>query len=248
MIQRKLTIAAPVVAVTLTVLLGIGGGVAFAQQVPPPTLSGESFHQDIPTLTSGTCTETESGGTFDAGGTATGPYPGTFQETGSYLVINDQSGHVISADLTMSFTIDSPLGRVTGTKRSTAFGSSCGFSPPDGSFTFNTEPDSFVSTDTYNAKILTASGAFTDTGLFQAFLYPSDLGGFTERFESALAAPQQLLPTTKAQCKNGGWRQFGFKSQGRCVAFVILTKVCNVLERHGHHLKFCPPTPPVARP
>ena len=29
------------------------------------------------------------------------------------------------------------------------------------------------------------------------------------------------LPTTKAQCKNGGWRNFGvFKDQGDCVSFV----------------------------
>jgi hypothetical protein len=28
------------------------------------------------------------------------------------------------------------------------------------------------------------------------------------------------LPTSKEQCKNGGWRQFGFKNQGQCVAFV----------------------------
>jgi len=54
-------------------------------------------------------------------------------------------------------------------------------------------------------------------------------------------------PASKDQCKKGGWKQFGFKSQGRCVAFVILTRVCDVLERHGHHLKFCPPTPPMAR-
>ena len=163
---------------------------------------------------------------------------------------SDQSGHVLARDLTMSFTIDSPLGRVTGTKHSKSFGSSSSFLVTDGPFTFNTDPSGFFITDTYIAKILTGSGAFIDTGLFQAFLYPSDLGGFTERFESQLAAPQQLqqlLPTTKAQCKNGGWKQFGFKSQGRCVAFVILTRVCNVLERHGHHLKFCPPTPPVAR-
>jgi hypothetical protein len=31
-----------------------------------------------------------------------------------------------------------------------------------------------------------------------------------------------LLPSTKAQCKNGGWRNYGamFKNQGQCVAFV----------------------------
>ena len=27
-------------------------------------------------------------------------------------------------------------------------------------------------------------------------------------------------PTTKDQCKGGGWQQFGFKNQGQCVAFV----------------------------
>jgi hypothetical protein len=32
----------------------------------------------------------------------------------------------------------------------------------------------------------------------------------------------QPLPTSKEQCKNGGWRDFGdtFKNQGQCVAFV----------------------------
>jgi hypothetical protein len=32
----------------------------------------------------------------------------------------------------------------------------------------------------------------------------------------------QPLPTSKDQCKNGGWRGFGdtFKNQGQCVAFV----------------------------
>ena len=28
------------------------------------------------------------------------------------------------------------------------------------------------------------------------------------------------VPTTKAQCKNGGWKQFGFKNQGQCIKFV----------------------------
>jgi hypothetical protein len=33
-------------------------------------------------------------------------------------------------------------------------------------------------------------------------------------------AAQLPLPTSKEQCKNGGWREFGFKNQGECVAFV----------------------------
>ena len=38
-----------------------------------------------------------------------------------------------------------------------------------------------------------------------------------------IAVVDAQVPTTKAQCKNGGWKQFGFKNQGRCVAFVILS-------------------------
>jgi hypothetical protein len=31
----------------------------------------------------------------------------------------------------------------------------------------------------------------------------------------------QPLPTTQAQCKNGGWRNFPqFENQGLCIAFV----------------------------
>ena len=30
----------------------------------------------------------------------------------------------------------------------------------------------------------------------------------------------QALPTTKDQCKDGGWRDFGFKNQGQCIKFV----------------------------
>jgi hypothetical protein len=187
-----------------------------------PTLSGESFHQDIPTITSATCTDTELGGTFKASGTATGPYPGNFQESGSAVTLIEGS-HGVSDDLRISFTIDSPVGRVTGTKHSTNFAtessSICNEGPNAPVFGFNTTPGVFVSTDTYDANIVTTSGAFTDTGLFQAHLYPSFLGGFTELFQSALAAPSLI---SKDQCKNGGWRNFGatFKNQGACVSFV----------------------------
>src|SRR5690349_12420023 len=33
-------------------------------------------------------------------------------------------------------------------------------------------------------------------------------------------ADAQPVPTTVAQCKKGGWRQFGFKNQGQCIRFV----------------------------
>jgi DNA-binding beta-propeller fold protein YncE len=33
-------------------------------------------------------------------------------------------------------------------------------------------------------------------------------------------SPLARVPTTKEQCKHGGWRQFGFKNQGQCIRFV----------------------------
>ncbi len=51
-------------------------------------------------------------------------------------------------------------------------------------------------------------------------------------------------PTSMKECKNGGWRDFGFRSVGECIKFVFLTRVCEALERKGHHPHFCPPAPP----
>ncbi len=51
-------------------------------------------------------------------------------------------------------------------------------------------------------------------------------------------------PTSIKQCKNGGWHDFGFKNPVRCILFVVLTRICGVLERHGHQPPFCPPAPP----
>jgi virginiamycin B lyase len=33
-------------------------------------------------------------------------------------------------------------------------------------------------------------------------------------------APVSNAPTSKEQCKHGGWRRFGFRNQGQCIAFV----------------------------
>jgi Tol biopolymer transport system component len=32
--------------------------------------------------------------------------------------------------------------------------------------------------------------------------------------------PNSTIPTSKVECKNGGYKHFGFKKQGRCIAFV----------------------------
>jgi hypothetical protein len=54
---------------------------------------------------------------------------------------------------------------------------------------------------------------------------PADLAAGLESWLSVIAgdlvvhdAPARL--TKKKQCKEGGWRDFGFRNQGRCVAFV----------------------------
>jgi hypothetical protein len=64
-------------------------------------------------------------------------------------------------DLAASFSISSPVGRVTGTKLSSNFGSSCGPSddPNANNFAFNTgNLQGFAAADTYEARISTASG------------------------------------------------------------------------------------------
>jgi hypothetical protein len=45
----------------------------------------------------------------------------------------------------------------------------------------------------------------------------------------------QQLPTSKEQCKKGGWKNFGttFKNQGQCVSFVEAEK--NAPHSHRHH-------------
>ncbi len=62
-----------------------------------------------------------------------------------------------------------------------------------------------------------------------AFRAPSDCSPISPPFTVPLTSGRAvvfdvpLLPTSKAQCKNGGWRSYGtmFKNQGQCVAFVV---------------------------
>ena len=85
---------------------------AAAEVVAPPTMSGEAIHDPIPTLTSPVVCSPDQppyqiAGTFEADGTATGPYPGTFRETGNVKVIIVE-GHVTSTQLDIVFTSNPP--------------------------------------------------------------------------------------------------------------------------------------------
>jgi hypothetical protein len=63
-----------------------------------------------------------------------------------------------------------------------------------------------------NTNLWTTVG-WTHPALFPTVFFQDDLG-FTATFSSP-------LPTSIAQCKNGGWKTYGvFKNQGDCVSFV----------------------------
>ena len=68
-------------------------------------------------------------------------------------------------------------------------------------------------TDVHVETIL-GLGAGGSGGLFEN----ADVASFSETFFSDLA--RGVLPTTKAQCKNGGYEQLGFKNQGECLKAV----------------------------
>ena len=155
-------------------------------------------------------------GTFSASGPATGPYPGTFTETGSYTWDDTTGAFTLAA----SFTITANDGTiVTGTKSYPVAGS-----------TFNYFDDmcNVDVTTAYSATIQTSSGAFHDEGLVETILSSPtapDPNDFEEGlFASGLPATTPLppaLPTDKTQCTNGGWRTYNvFKNQGDCVSFV----------------------------
>ena len=92
-------------------------GAVEAHAATPPPLAGETFTSlrvSGSTLT-GTCTGDGNEGSlnFSVSGTANGPFPGTFTESGSFTIA--PNGTV--TDFSSTFTIASTSGNVTGLKR-----------------------------------------------------------------------------------------------------------------------------------
>ena len=104
--------------VTACLILGVLGlGTVEATAATPSSLAGESLtSQDVSgsTLTGG-CTGNGNEGSFNfsVSGTATGPFPGTFTESGSFTT--PRSG--VLSDFSSTLTITSTAGTVTGSKR-----------------------------------------------------------------------------------------------------------------------------------
>ena len=76
----------------------------------------------------------------------------------------------------------------------------------------------------YTATIQTPTGNYRDEGTSNlSVTYDGTTGIVTleETFDSALTQPELIVPTSKADCKNGGWQKYSqFKNQGQCVDYV----------------------------
>ena len=170
---------------------------ATAAKPPPPppnnpTLTGENFTGTITSVSNMNCNQgdTSSSYSFDASGTAIGPYPGTFTEhvnvsqtnngISSYpasfpggidATFNENQGTL--SQLTANFTITSATGTVMGTKTLTANAGDFGVCASSATisiagFPFGTTPaEDFIAQSgnlTYNATITTAAGTSQDSG------------------------------------------------------------------------------------
>ena len=115
--------------IVATVFLGVilvSAPGAMAQTAPPLTLTGETLHSaGASTFTTTASCNPNGTSTFSyqTSGIATGPYTGTYTETGTVTVgpqpivpgVTSAPGGLVTS-WTASFTITSPTGNVTGTK------------------------------------------------------------------------------------------------------------------------------------
>ena len=174
-----------------------------ASAATPPSLTGEVFSPGG-AATGDTCAASGTA-TITGSGTATGPYSGTYTESLTFTY----SGNTMTSG-SATFTITTADSTVTGTEQ--VVGSEV-FCLDDGGFASKFDT-------TYSATISAPAGKFHDEGTWGGFVN-SDFG-FGGSFTSTLPnGPIPLAPTSKDQCKNGGWQSFGvFKNQGDCVSFV----------------------------
>jgi hypothetical protein len=178
--------------------------------------------------------------TWSSSGTALGPYPGTYAESGTVTMDGPDpaSGRGPVTSFQAQFTITSATGTVTGTKTLAASPSLargvCLSNPPVGTLAAGMILDA-----TYQAHISTPTGTADDQGTAagtQLILCntpapttdvcgnPGNGESFFEAFLSTqITQGPPPAPTSKDQCKKGGWKNYpalGFKNQGDCVSYV----------------------------
>jgi hypothetical protein len=195
--------------------------VAQAAAEAPPSLVGEHFAW-VPNPTDVLTANCDPFGTstvsWSTSGIATGPYPGTFTTTGS-ATFGPISGFPIA--FSESFRIDSPLATVRGqtiNNDDAAASTTCNellanvAVVPPGAY--------------YAAVIIPVDGgpAYIDNGLSYTYaggLPSGTLFDYQKGFDYSFGVAP-FVPTTKDQCKNGAYLDFGglFPNQGACVSYV----------------------------
>jgi len=235
------------------VLISAALPAATVASTPPPTLTSEFLSAwpiplneagsslDVVASCNATGTSTIA---WSAAGNAYGPYPGTFVETGTATIgpLDGSAGYVNGIPLGQVlsidafFTIDSPVGQVSGSKRLTTSAGSQGgcadltnFTLPDGSGPVNGEFRRLFSNDmTYDALVDAGGALYLDTG---------NAGTLLERFlgtgmaevnvvQESLWNATQVPASVKGRATGGGHSggiAFGFNAlsdksgpKGRC--------------------------------
>ncbi len=192
----------------LGLTLGLMVGLAPASASAASTLSGESLTGASTSGNSFDCHVATFHVTYSVSGTATGPYPGTFTESGSLT---------LPFSFTATFTTASGTTTISGGKGPGASGGGVGCIPGV------VAPINLTGVP-YTATIHTANGNFHDEGTSSvlAIVFAAGSATLNESFTSSLTAPVLIAPTTKDQCKDGGWQNFPqFKNQGDCVSSVV---------------------------
>jgi hypothetical protein len=196
-----------VIGFGLTVPLVLALGLSSAAAATVSTLTGETLSGSSSQGNERACLNP----TFSVSGTATGPYPGTFTEAGTWAPL--------SSSFSATFTITSGTTTITGSK--TVSRGTPGLS---GTFDCGADPSTFDVTGVpYTATIHSPNGSFHDEGVSTVYIAITGSGAatLTESFASSLAQPVLIAPTSKDQCKKDGWRAFPqFRNQGQCVSSV----------------------------
>jgi WD40 repeat protein len=82
-----------------------------------------------------------------------------------------------------------------------------------------------VDTQCINGMAFGPDGNLYITGFYSTvYRYDGTTGAFINSFGTGQRGTSGLtftpFPTSKDQCKNGGWKAFGFKNQGQCIQYV----------------------------
>ncbi len=203
--RGRRTVLFTVAAGALVTALGPAPALA---QVPPPTLTGETF-LGTPVLTNVTCDPAgTSTATFTVtNGTASGPYPGTFSATGTVTfgaTVAVGAGYQPVTGLTETFTITSAAGNVSGSKKFTAATGTRSHCNMPGDLTTR----SFSAT--YDALIEGTPQRYTDQGdslvsIDDKTSMPNGVATFYESFTSSLLATvPEVVPGPPSGCDQEG--------------------------------------------